>query len=257
MAEDWNRSFALEGVFNFRDFGGYRTADGRYVRRGQLYRSGALAKLTDADRRNLATLKLSHFFDLRTTAERERAAFTPSEDWKIAYRSRDYAMSLGNLRMDSPKDPDAEELRAKVDKAYGILPFEQVPSYRELMLSIAGGDLPVLVACSAGKDRTGIFAAILLDILGVDRATVVEDYCASNACADALWEQFQVLFPSKHARSREAWAPMLNCEARFIEAMFKALEREHGSTLGFCRDALSVGDDELSAIRKRLLVEAE
>ena len=256
MAEGWTRSVALEGAFNFRDFGGYPTVDGRAVRRGVLFRSGALSGLTDADKRMLATLELSQFFDLRTTAERERAEFTLPDTWKTTYRSRDYVMSLGNFRMDTPDDPDPDEMRVMIDEAYGILPFEQAPSYRELLLSIAEGELPVLVACSAGKDRTGIFAAVLLDLLGVDRAMVVEDYCASNASADALWEKFQFLFPTQHPRRREAWAPMINCEPRFIQATFNALEKAHGSVKGFCRDVMAVGDDEISAIRRHLLTDA-
>ena len=256
MAADWDRGFALEGAFNFRDFGGYPTVDGRSVRRGVLYRSGALSGITDADKLALAGLELLQFFDLRTTAEREKAKFTLPETWKAAYRSRDYTMSLGSFRMDSPDDPDPDEMRVMIDEAYGILPFEQAPSYRELLLSIAKGELPVLVACSAGKDRTGIFAAVLLDLLGVDRATIVEDYCASNASADALWQKFQFLFPSQHPRRREAWAPMINCEPRFIQATFAALEKAHGSVKGFCREIMAVGDDEISAIRRHLLTDA-
>lgn len=133
------RLIPLEGGRNFRDLGGYLTSDGRRVKWRKLFRSGSMAGLTAADYGSLSSLSIKIVCDLRTAQEIEAELSTP----KMA--------------------------RAAMIQGYRRLPFEQVPAHRELFRRLAAGDVPLVFNCSAGKDRAGTAAALILSALGVLR----------------------------------------------------------------------------------------
>src|SRR5262249_29552289 len=132
-AQEQQRFVLLDGGRNFRDVGGYQTADGHRVKWGVLYRSGSLGSLTPAGQAELAKLHVASEIDLRTTEERSRDTF----DIKGAipgYWTRDYGMSLGNTggMFPDPSKITVDQVRGMMAHAYQTLPREQAPSYREL-----------------------------------------------------------------------------------------------------------------------------
>jgi len=182
----YGRTVPLEGQRNFRDLGGYRTADGRHqVRWGMLYRSGSLARLTDKDYAVLAPLGITSVIDFRSTTER---ASEPT-DWRAgepeiltkAYTSKGEAALMGVMQ-----GPNATQ--AKVREAmigfYHQMPEQYADQYSEVFHRLAAHKSPMLFHCTAGKDRTGLASALVLTVLGVPRDKVIEDYVLTEKAGD-------------------------------------------------------------------------
>lgn len=250
------RLVPLQGGLNFRDLGGYATGDGRRVRRGRLYRSGSLSGLTEADCAHLAGLGLRTVCDLRTTGERTREPNRWVEATDLAHWTRDYDMSFGELRRVMAEQPDPEQARRAMVDVYQRLPFEQAPGYRELFHRIAADEVPLVFHCSAGKDRAGTAAALILSALGVPRETVVADYLLSDTLArprlemrqrEALKENPKAVLPTEVLRI------VLGAQESFLEAAFAVIEARYGSLEGYLAGELGVDAPMLETIRGVLL----
>ncbi len=247
----------MEGGHNFRDIGGYPAMDGRHVARGLVFRSGTMSELSDRDHAILDGLGLRLICDLRSNSERSRRPSRLPEAAKYEIWSRDHQMSDGDVTEAIRKsDATPSTVRGMVIESYRMLAYEQRPSYRELFLRIAHGPLPLVFHCAAGKDRTGIAAALLLELLGVERVQVVADYVLTDqfftrgcelVAKDPFGKHFTGVDP-------DIWEPMMRADPAYLAAMFETLEERHGSTEGFVRDELGLSDRDVAAIRDRLLV---
>lgn len=248
------RFILLEGGRNFRDAGGYRTVDGRVVRRQILYRSGSLGSLTLRGQLELKRLHVASIIDLRTTEERRR----DMNNWLAAsgqgYWTRDYGMSLGDMRsaFSDPASRTADAMREMMVHAYRSMPREQAPGYRELFARLIQGKGPVVVNCTAGKDRTGIATALVLTALGVPYETVREDFLLSNGAPGMETLQSSLSSPVA-ALSPEVAAPLIGVEGVYLDTAFAQLRQEYGSIEGFLEKELDVGPDEIAALRRRML----
>jgi protein-tyrosine phosphatase len=180
-----NRQLPLAGGCNFRDLGGYATKDGRRVKWHSLYRSGAMDRLSDAHFAQLRTLGLRTICDFRSQDERTNAPTSWERLEGVRYWSRDYHHGIGDLnRLLAADTITLAGDRAVMSDIYRRLPLEQEAAYRELFAMLARGELPLLFNCSAGKDRTGLAAALVLTALGVPYDLIVEDYELSNVAFD-------------------------------------------------------------------------
>jgi len=252
----FDRIVPLEGGHNFRDIGGYPTADGRVVACGLVYRSGTLSELSDRDHVVMDALGLAVICDFRSTRERERRPSRLPEAARYEIWSRDHPMSAADLT-EAMRRPDAtsDSSRALMIAAYRDLAYEQVPSYQELFRRIAYGPLPLMFHCAAGKDRTGIAAGLLLDLLGVARDQVLADYAITDrffarGCELVAKDPFGTRLAGINPR---IWEPMMRADPAYLAAMFDTIETRHGSGEGFIRDALGMDDTAIAAIRARLL----
>lgn len=155
---------------NFRDIGGYQTADGRQVRWGLIYRSGGSAMLTDADVQRVQALGLRSMVDLRSNEERVLA---PSRIDGVNYAAVGYSMTS------MVQGGKISEMRNGVN-LYHRLPASLAPQLRILFGILKRGEGPVEYNCSAGQDRTGFTTAMVLSALGVPRETIIKDYLLST-----------------------------------------------------------------------------
>ena len=260
------RVLPLEGGRTFRDLGGYETADGRTVKWGALFRSGVMNKLTEADYAYLSSLGIGSVYDLRTSDERT------SEPTVWAAGAIDY-VTFPDPASDSDANPlvqvftDPEVTPAKVSammtELYSGILEQQAPAYRAMFDELANGEAaPMVFNCSAGKDRTGVGAALILSALGVPRETVVADYALSEQVVDYAREfeltgEEEVDPDSPYAFLRqlppELVMPLMRSDPAYIEAVLDGLDAEYGSTLAFIQTELDVDDEELARIRARLL----
>lgn len=177
----------LKGAPNFRDFGGHATTDGRRVKRGKLFRSEALHALPQEDHALLAELDIRLVCDLRSDLERARR---PAH-WPVPRAPTLLHMEVNvDLRAESCElsdmlraDPSAEGAHQMMLHAYRYIP-EGLLRHLGKFFQAATATEPaaVLLHCSAGKDRTGVFAALLLLLLGVPKESVLADYLATNQC---------------------------------------------------------------------------
>jgi len=180
----------LEGAPNFRDLGGYRCADGRRVRHGAVYRSGSLAHLTPRDLDALRQLGVRRAADLRSPQERRRNPSRWPEGCEPELLHVEIAVDLraGNqdllalLREDPSEDGALRLMRA----SYRSLPHAFEASLASLFAALAGDEpgLPFVFHCTAGKDRTGFLAAMLLCALGVEREEIDRDYAMTTERSD-------------------------------------------------------------------------
>ena len=179
------RLLPLQGGRNFRDLGGYRTTDGRLVKWGKVYRSGTMANLTDDDYAFLSRLGIRVICDFRANDEREREPTVwKTTGAKVDYHTRDYKAESSLTAAFSGGMPTAATMQAAMTHFYGDLAYEHADSYRTMFKALTAGEIPLAFNCSAGKDRTGVAAALLLTLLGVPRDTVIADYALSERLVD-------------------------------------------------------------------------
>ncbi len=242
---------------NFRDIGGYPTASGQRVRVGRVFRSATLGGMTERDRQVLSRLGVRLIVDLRTRAEREVDPYPWVDEHHIEHWTRDYEMSAGNLTAVLARSPPTPgRARETMIALYRELAFEQAPAIRELFARIACGHLPLVVNCSAGKDRTGVTAALLLLLLGVPRDTVYEDYRLTNELMD--WTRLAVRRAPSQSSFRlppEERAPLYAADSAYLAAALSEIERRYDSIDGFARDVLELHEADVIALRRELLEE--
>jgi protein-tyrosine phosphatase len=255
-AYDTQRIIALEGGRNFRDLGGYATTDGRRIKWGLVFRSGSLAGLTLADWQSLQQRGVRSMCDLRTTHERSSEPFAWKDAATLTYFARDYASSFGELRRVMASDlPSGAAARAAMIAGYKELPFEQATAYRQIFVHLAANTVPLIFNCSAGKDRAGTAAALILSALGVSRQTLIEDYLLTNAAVDL----HQVLAGGDNKRSMLAKRPsdvtaaILNADAAYITSALEAIDERHGSIEAYLHEVLGINAAQLAAIKHNLL----
>ena len=176
------RYLHLEGGCNFRDVGGHATADGRTVRWGQAIAAGVLRYFTPADAERLSRLGVRAICDLRRADEREREPTrwpTPDVTTLTWEDGGEHAPAVtGGFA--PRRQLDAEGMRTAMLNMYRGLPRWMAPRVRGLFECVAYDRMPVVVHCSAGKDRTGFAVAMLFAAIGVSVETLMQDYLYTN-----------------------------------------------------------------------------
>lgn len=250
------RVVPISGSHNLRDIGGYETRDGKVTGWRKVYRSGTLSEIEPEAVDALSDLGLKVVCDLRANPERalRPSRLPPGHDYLLL--ERDHETSSGDLaaviRAPGLTADNAAMLMAGF---YTRLAYEQAGSYRPLFQCLAEGRLSLLFHCAAGKDRTGVAAAILLDVLHVPRETIMEDYLVTQQ----FYERSHALFRAKREERREhvldndVWRPLLRADATYLNAMFAEIDRRHGSSEGYLNDELGIGPSDVAAIRANLL----
>lgn len=250
------RLLPLEGGINFRDMGGYPVQDGRRIKWGKLYRSGSMARLTPADEAHLAGLGFRCVVDFRSAREQEHAPNRWCAAAGVPYWSRDHREVFGQLHTMAERGIDSEEqAMAIMEEGFRQLPFQQAPAYAELVRRIAGGHVPIAFNCTAGKDRTGGAAALVLAILGAARETIVGDFTKTERAVD-LRTAFgarpkDANSPYTHL-SEPVMAALAGARPSYITAFLEAIEARCGSVEGYLAE-IGVPADAASAVRAELL----
>ncbi|HEX7374558.1 MAG TPA: tyrosine-protein phosphatase, partial [Steroidobacteraceae bacterium] len=176
---------ALEGACNFRDFGGYATTDGRRVRWGRLFRSGAMHRFTAADRERVAGFGIGTVVDLRRPDER-RSQPNPDFGAGVTQLCWNDTQDVGlGKALPDPAALTPELARKVMMRHYEGMPTRLLPHVQGLFGALTHDPArPLLLHCTAGKDRTGFAAALLLTVLGVPRDLIVADYLLTNQAVD-------------------------------------------------------------------------
>jgi protein-tyrosine phosphatase len=245
------RAVHLEGAPNFRDLGGYHTRDGLVIRWGQVYRSNKLSALSSQDVEQLRGLQIGSLIDFRAADERaaEPDRFLPPYVYRSAKPSIKPAMKtiMGRRR-------NASDVRSGMRRFYSEMPFSYAPEFSAMLHRLAASDEPLVMHCTAGKDRTGVAAAILLSLLGVPRGDVISDYTRT---AQLLPRNIAAVSPKTRnvpplpVSMQQA---LLAAEPDYITNALSAIDRRYGSVNDYAGRLLGVRPQEIQAIRSRLLV---
>ena len=257
-ARDSQRRLPLDGAANLRDLGGYRTRDGRALRWGVLYRSDALADLSDEDVAYLARLRLHRVVDFRSGAERER------DPDRLPEGIRDVWQAIAGPGLDPGELRDrllTGELSA--EQAAGFLVagnrafVREFPGVYAQFLRDLGdpANLPTLFHCTAGKDRTGFAAALVLLALDVPREAAMRDYLLTNDFTRAKTQRllWTIRFASLFRADPEDLRPLFEARESYLSTAFAAIDETVGGIDAYLRDALGVDDALRARLRANLL----
>jgi len=238
-----DRLLPLRGTYNFRDLGGYPAAGGRRTRWSRLYRSDTLQELSEADVEALAEIGLATIVDLRTATEVEREGRGPLATAPLRYLHLSVLREEGGETVAAPAAADG-------DLAARYLWYLDIgrEALAEAIAVIADdASHPLVFHCTAGKDRTGVLAALVLDCLGVDHAVIVEDYLLTAARLDLIVERLRRNRAYAHYFERAPAVPA-QMSAATMERFLAALTERHGGAASW---AIVAGVDPAAIERLR------
>jgi protein-tyrosine phosphatase len=240
------RHLNLSGASNFRDLGGYATSDGRTVRWRQIFRSNHLGHLTDDDASILRELGVRSAFDFRGAEERTAALCgipeisvhsLPVEPTVVA-ALRAIAATGTPLSTDHAIDVMRDSYRSYVQK--------NTQHFRTLFAHLLEDRAPLVIHCTAGKDRTGFACALILHTLGVSEEVISEDYLLTN--------RFYRRDPNSGSDLPDDVKQVLgSVQASFLAAAFEAIDADYGDLESYLRDGLRLGKAERAHLEARYL----
>jgi len=237
----------LDGAHNFRDLGGLETVDGRKTRTGLLYRSDTLANLTGDDVETLRGLGIRTILDLRAPAEIDLQGRGPFADHAITYVNTSFFPAVAAMTPEEIAMWDEDLAAAYV---MGLEGTREV-AVAALELIATPDALPLAFHCNAGKDRTGVIAALALGCVGVTPAAIVADYAASARGLVRILERLRT--DPTLAPSKEPWPPRrLGAAPETMRRFLEMLQERFGGAAAWAR-AAGVSDATLEAL-SRLLV---
>ncbi len=255
------RGPVLEESSVFRDLGGLPAHDGRRVRRARLFRSDALACGSSADRTLLESLGLRLVCDLRSSAER---AALPTLTW-LRPAPRSLHLEPGPLLEEGTRAylaalreaPTAAAAERLMVRTYELLPAALARRLGALFRALLAEEVPVLVHCTAGKDRTGFVTAMILHALGVRHEAVLEDYLHAAAPEHAARNRERTAEIMQLVLGRplapEAVAAMSGVQPEFLEASLAVIERDYGSVGGYLERAAGLDAPARCTLQELLL----
>ena len=240
------RSLYLAGATNFRDFGGYPGRDGRKVQWRKLFRSDQLGDLTTGDRAALRELGLKRAFDLRGKEER-LPVYQVDGVTVHSLPIEPMIVSVLLTRLATGQPLTAPETAEIVRDSYRNYVRNHTASYRTLFRHLVDDNAPLVIHCTAGKDRTGFAAALILTLLGVSEDLVVEDYLLTNR----FWHAPHGVSGSQLPEA--AKAVLLSVEESFLAAAFETVRAEYGSLEDYFSDGLGIGPRERATLEAQYL----
>jgi len=251
----------LSGALNLRDLGGHRTADGTLVTRGRLYRSDALAKLTDEDFEQVTGLGLRLVVDFRTEDE---VSANGADRLPAAVRRLALPVGGGSIQQfyhlavdgDPAKlretlgDGGAQRIMMDINRGF-VSNEEERGNFGHALRQMVDDELPLLFHCTAGKDRTGWMAAIVLSLLGVPREAILADYLASNEYLLPVVTQYLTALSSTGLET-SLFRPVLEQRPEYLLAAFDEADQRYGSFEKFVTTGLGVDAAAVERLRRQL-----
>jgi protein-tyrosine phosphatase len=261
------RHVSLDGQSNFRDIGGYETADGRRVKWGVVYRSGELHKLSDSDVLKLESLGIKAVANFLTEKEIESRGHDRLPDGVIEIPLPMEAGNMGDLAevvIEARSTGDFSKVPAEFNpEIHRLLITEAREYYARLLRELADPiNRPMVYHCSHGVHRTGTATAILLSALGVPWETVREDYLLSNKyrkkeidrrISELQLQAADTLLVDPEQVDMTNIRAFYILEGSYIDASLDEAVKRYGSMDAYIREGLGITDEEITSLRKQLL----
>lgn len=241
IAADPPRILRAEGAYNVRDLGGYRSRDGRATRWGTFYRADGLHRLTPEGKAAIEQAGVRTIVDMRHERELrgKKSAFDGAEEWNYL-----------NIALMNPAAPNTRRMESLGDLYISLLEDCQ-PALRDVFEALAGvRQGAALFHCAVGKDRTGVVAALLLELADVPRETIVADYVLTAKCIAPMMEELRRGRPSMVPE--DEYESFLGCDPRNMLALLEHLEYQYGNAMGYMH-AIGMAHGNVLALKERLL----
>ena len=228
-----SRSLPLAGATNFRDLGGYTGQDGRQVAWRRIFRSDHLAALTPDDQARLAALGIARTVDFRGERERAQLAYLlPTvEHHQLAIEPTVVQRAIELQR--EGRALTAQDAVALMQETYRGFVHENAPRFAEFFCILLAKDTPLVFHCTAGKDRTGFAAALILLTLGVPRDVVMRDYLLTN-------DLYRRPAMAEGHAPEEVLAVLWRVQAEFLDAALHKVDQDYGGLQTYLVDVLGV-----------------
>lgn len=230
------RFIVLPGAYNLREFGGYHVQNGKRIRHGLLYRSDDLSRLGEEALAGLNKRNIKTIVDFRSPSERSGA---PNRVPSAVSHELHLSIDAGKL-LELGKNPDTDG-HAMMAATNRKIVNEAQEQYREFFNLVASTPkLPLLFHCSAGKDRTGLAAALFLSALGAERELIYKDYMLSAGRLEAKYADVLAKHPSL--------GPMFTVRQEYLEAAFDEIDTNYGGVDNYLSNNLGVRAEKLKEI---------
>jgi protein-tyrosine phosphatase len=253
IADSSRREVKLAGAANFRDLGGYATADGHHVRWGCIYRSADISKLTPSDLDTLRSRHIQYDVDLRGVQESAQAPdrINPGTDYTLCPAGSDSVNGAMFRRLADVSPAGGDSLMRVFYSNTAYLTPRYKPFFDKLAAVPAGEAL--LFHCTAGKDRTGIGAALVLYALGVPYATIREDYEATNYYRAKENQRAMTGMVTQAHISEPVARALMSANGAWLDAAFDAIRTKYGSVDLFLSGQLGMDEGKLRLLRAKYL----
>ncbi|WP_406279526.1 tyrosine-protein phosphatase [Embleya sp. NBC_00896] len=245
MSQPHRRHVGFARLHNFRDVGGYRTADGRTVQWGRLYRSDSLGKLEGADWDAFLALGVRTVIDLRYPWEIEHRGRVP-EHSSLSYHN----LSIEHRPYNQPDLTEDIEPGPYLAARFAEVAEDGVAEIREALALIAAADrAPVVFHCASGKDRTGLIAALVLSLLGVSDEDIVADFALTELATARLLADWR----AEHGGASPRWPGFGRAPAEVMRLVLAGLSTTYGSPHAYVVEQLGFTEPEIATLRNTLL----
>lgn len=248
-----SRFIPLEGTCNFRDLGGLITSNGKQIAYGKVFRADKLSELSDSDLAQLRSMNIKKVIDFRNELEVQDEPdnldttmtyihlpigdFDPKEFWKI---------------LDEVKD-DLKKADSLMLSLYKTFPIEHSEKYKSFFNELTVSESPLVFHCTAGKDRTGIGAALLCAALDVPLNTIALDYENSTYYRFDHNKKYLKIMTLRGVDPEVAQS-IMGVKAEFIIEIFDELEEQYGSVSNFLEEELGVNDSIRDLLKAKYLI---
>ena len=242
------RHHPFEGCFNFRDIGGYPAADGRVIRWGLYFRAGRQDRMTEQDLSQVKKLGIKTQIDLRRPDEAKEQGRGPLEGLGASYHNIAVIPEGGSDQLSKL----VGDTGISGKRYLGYLNFGPDSWNRMFTIFADSGTHPVLVHCTAGKDRTGVTTAFLLSILGVERAIIEADYVLTNRDVPRQVTFVENTIGLPEGMTRESLTHAAGVPEDAIGDFLDGLDEKYGGALSYLR-RIGISDDMQASIREKYL----
>ncbi len=249
------RIFQFENIRNFRDLGGIPVGDGSTIRNGLVYRSGRLSHSSEADVDILAGLGIKTIVDLRGRELFE--SHLPPLPFGDSIRLLNLPIfnaeieglisRLQEIPTNQVQERDGADLMVGIYRTFARSFVDQVKGFFGVLLDAS--NLPLIVHCTAGKDRTGFMVALLLSALGVEYKEIEKDYLLSNEHHRDLGRHLK----EKYKIAEKSAQAVADARAEYLAASYDEIAREYGSIESYLEDAIAIGSGEREVLKSNLL----
>jgi protein-tyrosine phosphatase len=250
MSDSPIRHLNLAGASNFRDLGGYPARAGRSVRWRRIFRSNHLGDLTEDDIEALRGLGLKSAFDLRGTQERLATVCRLDGIAVHSVPIEPVVTAALSARLATGEPLSAPETAALMRESYRDYVRHNTASFRALFTHLLDDHAPLVIHCTAGKDRTGFAAALILSALGVSQDLIVEDYLLTNR----LYRMDPATANSIDLPD-EVKAVLISVEQSFLAAAFDTIRSDYGDLENYFEVGLGLGARQRAMLEQRYLAD--
>ena len=251
------RKIPFKKTANFRDLGGIKTKDGRFVQWGKFYRSDAMASFTNEELERYAALNVGKVFDMRSSNEVKKAPNQLPQGVQNIHvpifeemHSSMFAGIEEKMKNGTLTEKDAAELLIVGNRKFAS---EYSEKFKNILHQMLATDQPVVFHCSAGKDRTGFMSAMILSVLNVDRETIYDEYEMTNFYTKdkikGMMEQAEKgksMFPGMDTKTL---AKLMTVDREFLKAAFDIIDSQFGGIDKYLKNQMGISDQD----RKKLI----